>query len=663
MFRKIFFVCFALLCLQLTMYGQDALTRADMAFAANEYSFAITYYKSVFNKLENDTETKARIAYNIGLCNKRISKPLDAQLWLEKAIELKHQDPAVFLHVADVLRMNEQFDKAIEYYNQYKLLVPRDVLADKGIESCKMAKTWLKDPTEYIVTNLNYLNSEFTDYSPYFVFDGSKNSIYFSSSRTNAMGDKTHGGSGQSFADIFITHEDAKGAWSFPAPITDAINSEHEEGTPSYSTATKSLFFTRCTYHENAASLCNIMESKLVDKTWVKAELLNVSDIKRDTSDYVHPAISKNGLALYFASNRMGGFGGYDIWLCTRLSIKDPWSKPKNAGNVVNTPGDEVFPYLRNDSILYFSSNGHVGMGGLDIFRINRDAKGREYVLNLLPPINSTFDDYGISFRTELKEEGYFTSNRSKGSKGFDDIYHFALPILTYSISGKIINELTDSPIPYANVRLIGSDGSSLELFSDTEGNYAFSLNPQTNYVIIAIHDGFLNSKYKISTYGLQKDKTFDVNLYMTQIDIPVEIPNIMYDVNRWELRPESIVALEKLLDILRDNPHIIIELSSHTDYRVGRISNEELSQLRAQSVVNFLIAKGISPNRLVAKGYGATRPKKIDLKYSELYSFLKLGDVLTPEYIESLPETHRETCHQINRRTEFRVISTEFKN
>ena len=224
-----------------------------------------------------------------------------------------------------------------------------------------MAKTWLKDPTEYIVTNLNYLNSEFTDYSPHFVFDGSKNSIYFSSSRTNAMGDKTHGGSGQSFADIFITHEDAKGAWSFPAPITDAINSEHEEGTPSYSTATKSLFFTRCTYHENTASLCNIMESKLVDKTWIKAELLNVSDIKRDTSDYVHPAISKNGLALYFASNRMGGFGGYDIWLCTRLSIKDPWSKPKNAGNVVNTPGDEVFPYLRNDST-YFSSNGHVGM-------------------------------------------------------------------------------------------------------------------------------------------------------------------------------------------------------------------------------------------------------------------------------------------------------------
>jgi peptidoglycan-associated lipoprotein len=257
-------------------------------------------------------------------------------------------------------------------------------------------------------------------------------------------------------------------------------------------------------------------------------------------------------------------------------------------------------------------------------------------------------------------EEGFITSNR-KGSQGYDDIYHFKLPIRHFTLIGTVKNEMTEAPIPFANVRLIGSDGSSIETNADAKGRYSFELNPQTNYVILALHDGFLNSKYKISTFGLQKDKEFEITMYMTKIDIPVEIPNILYDVNRWELRPESIVSLEKLLEILRDNPHIVIELSSHTDHRVGAISNEELSQRRAQSVVNFLIAKGIDSKRLYPKGYGATRPKKIDLRYSELYSFLKMGDVLTPEFIQTLQPAQQQIAYQINRRTEFRVIATDY--
>lgn len=641
--------------------SQETLKKADAAFEAHEYAFAITYYKSSYHKTD-DYEQKARIAYNIGLCSKRISKPLDAKLWFTKAIELKYQSPEVFLHLADVLRMNEEFDEAIEYYSIYKEYVPRDNLAEVGIESCKLAKTWLKTPSEYIVTNFPYFNSEFIDYSPHFSADSNKNTMFFASSRPSSFGDKIHGGSGQSFADLFVSYEDAKGSWSTPTPLSEAINTEHDEGSPSYCTATNTLYFTRCTYKEFASSMCKIYSSTFENSSWSKAEELKLQDSKRDTADYVHPSVSANGLMLYFASNKSGGYGDFDIWYCTRNSVNDAWGNPKNAGNVINTARNEIFPYLRSDNILFFASNGHIGMGGLDIFRVNKDAKGREYVLNLLPPINSTYDDYAISYADSEKEVGFFSSNRTNGSKGADDIFHFSLPLVTYSISGKIINELTELPIPYTNVRLIGSDGTSLEQYADEQGNYNFELNPQTNYVIIAIHDDFLNSKYKISTYGLQKDKSFDVNIYMNQIDIPVEVPHIMYDVNRWELRPESIVALEKLLDILNDNPHIIIELSSHTDYRVGRISNEELSQLRAQSVVNFLISRGINSNRLVAKGYGASRPKKIDLRYSELYSFLKLGDELTPEFIEALPESYRNTCHQINRRTEFRVISVEHK-
>lgn len=656
--KRIQTICILLFFLFKLSYSQEALRKADNAFNIHEYSTAITLYKSAFSYTENKIETKAKIAYRIGYCNRKISKPLDAQLWLEKAVELKIPNPLVYLYLADAQRMNENFALALKNYQQYKLLVPQDIRANKGIESCKLAKKWIKEPTEYKVTNLVYVNSIFIDYCPFYIGQENSKTMYFSSSRPSAVGDQTHGGSGQSFSDIFYSTEDAKHAWSHPLPLSANINTIHEEGSPSITRNSKIMYYTYCRYDDGNASYCQIYESIRSNGKWQKGIQQDFTESKNDNFDYAHPSISSDGLTLYFSSNR-NGYGGYDIWYTTRETVNNPWEKPKNIGGVVNTTGDEIFPYLRNDSILYFASNGHLGMGGLDIYRVNQDIKGRKYVLNLLSPINSSSDDYGICF-TNFLEDGFFTSNRP-GGKGYDDIYHFTLPTRTFAISGTIRNEMTDEPVPYANVRLIGSDGSSLEVFANESGNYAFDLNPQTNYVIIAIHDGFLNSKYKISTYGLQKDKNFNVDIYMTNIDIPIEVSNVMYDVNRWELRPESIVALEKLLEILKDNPHIIIELSSHTDHRQGRISNAELSQRRAQSVVNFLIAKGIDPNRLIAKGYAASKPKVIDIRYSELYSFLKLGDILTPNHIGTLQIPQRQIAYQINRRTEFRVISTDF--
>jgi len=654
--KAILFILFIFL--SSAVFSQDYKKKADAAFNINEYSTAITLYKSAFSRIENNIQTKAQIAYRIGYCNRKISKPLDAQLWFSKAIELKINEPDVYLYLADAQRMNQNFDEAIKNYNEYKLLVPQDIQSEKGIESCKLAKTWIKNPTEYIVTNLSYINSAFIDYCPYFVKEGNTNKLYFSSTRPSSVGDQTHGGSGQSFSDIFVSSQDAKKSWSFPEPLPQIVNTIHEEGSPSLTKDNKIMVYTYCRYDKDNSSNCKIYQSINSGGKWQRGILQDFSDSKKEDYDYAHPTISKDGLTIYFSTNKPG-YGGYDIWYSTRETTSSPWKKAKNAGGVINTSGDEVFPYLRNDSILYFSSNGHLGMGGLDIYRVNRDVKGRDYVLNLLSPMNSTYDDYGITYKGK-REEGFFTSNRP-GSKGFDDIYHFTLPTRTFSLAGTIRNEMTDEPIPFANVRLIGSDGTSLEVYADKNGEYSFDLNPQTNYVIISIHDSFLNAKYKISTYGLQKDKDFSVNLYMTQIDMPIEVSNIMYDVNRWELRPESIVALEKLLEILRDNPHIVIELSSHTDHRQGRISNDELSQRRAQSVVNFLIAKGIDSKRLYAKGYGATKPKRIDIKYSELYSFFKLGDILTPEYISRLQPAQQQVAYQINRRTEFRVIGTDF--
>lgn len=637
---------------------KNLLKQAENALKANEYTFAINNYKSVFSQIENEDPLKATIAYKIGWCYKHISQPLHTQLWLEKAIELQYEDPIVYLYCADAMLMNQNYDKAIANYEKYKTIVPSDTRATKGIESCRTAKRWIKEPSNYTVTNLVYLNSEFSDYAPFFTFDGKSNTLYFSSTRSNAVGDKVHGGSGQSFCDLFSSNEDAKGAWSVPVSISEQINTDNEEGTPSVTKDGSQIFYTQCEYGATN-SHCRINSAVKIGSSWDEPATLRLDN---DTADYVHPCISANGLTLYFSSNRAGGQGGYDIWYCTRESTHSKWNKPQNAGDVINTVGDELFPYLRNsDSTLYFASNGHVGMGGLDLYRVNYDAKGKQYVLNLMSPINSSSDDFGISFKDSL-EEGFFSSNRP-GGKGYDDIYHFSIVKLHFSVKGQVLNEMTEVPISNATVSLIGSDGTSLEVVSDENGNYEFDLNPQANYVLLAIHEGYLNSKYKVSTYGRNEDKNFEANLYMTQINSPIEVPNVLYDVNLWNLRPESIVSLNKLYETLEDNPNITIELSSHTDYRVGtKMTNEQLSQLRAQSVVDYLISKGIDKSRLTAKGYGATVPKIIDQKYAEMYDFLNVGDKLTPEFIQQLDKEKQEICHQINRRTEFRVLSTNYK-
>ncbi|MFO7868310.1 MAG: OmpA family protein [Bacteroidales bacterium] len=657
--KRIFIILCILSGLSVSVCAQTSLREANDAFAGYEYTKAITKYKSIFELYNDDVEQQSVIAYKIGYCYKKTSQPRHAELWFQKAADLQVDNPLVFLYLADAQRMNEKFDKAIENYEYYKSSMPQDNRAEKGIESCNLAQEWMNDPTEYVVTNLAFVNTEFMDYCPFFFNYKGRQGIYFSSTMPDSRGDEIHGGTGQSFADVYVSYTDVKKAWTYPKPLAATINTQYEEGCASVTSDNKELFYTSCKYEEKKSVPCRIFSSEQKDAEWEKGTRIELADIKKDTYDYAHPSISHDGKTLFFTSNRKGGYGGYDIWYTTRPDVDEPWERIRNAGGVINTPGNEVFPYLRPDSTLFFASDGHLGMGGLDIYRVNSDAKGRDYVLNMLYPINSSADDYGISFYEDT-EEGFLTSNR-KGTQGYDDIYHFKLPIRDFMLTGTVKNEMTEEPIPYANIRLIGSDGSSIETSANEDGEYSFELNPQTNYVILALHDNFLNSKYKISTYGLQKDKEFKITMYMTKIDIPVEIPNILYDVNRWELRPESIVALEKLLEILRDNPHIVIELSSHTDYRVGAISNEELSQRRAQSVVDFLIARGIKSDRLYPKGYGATRPKKIDLRHSELYSFLKLGDVLTPEFIKTLEPAQQEIAHQINRRTEFRVIATDY--
>ncbi|MBK8806128.1 MAG: OmpA family protein [Bacteroidales bacterium] len=649
-----------LLLLPFGLFSQKYIEKAQNAFDASEYYTATQLLKSAYSRLADEPKLKAKIAFQTGYCYRQLSRSDMAELWLSKAIELQFDEPQVFLYCADALLMNEKYQEALENYEKYKKLIPSDARTDKMIRSCRIAIKWTENPTKYQVTNVAYLNSENSDYSP---MPGNKDAtiLYFSSCRAGANGDKIHGGTGQSFADLFSSSKDTKGSWSQPYQLENTINTENEEGVCTFNADFSAMLLTRCEYSEKKASPCKLLVSQYLGDSWSKPDEVPIEYDKKDTVDFAHPSLSKDGLKLYFTSNLKGGQGGFDIWYIQRESKDADWSAPVNAGNIVNSEGHEKFPYIRHDDVLFFASNGHHGMGGLDLFRVNKDPKGKEQLVNLMYPLNSPADDFGICFE-ENEERGYFSSNR-KASIGQDDIFHFVLPPLTFNVKGKVLDELKDSPIADAKVRLIGNDGASLETTTNSKGEYTFKLKPGTNYIILASKKGFLNGKGKLTTDGLEDDKDFDIPIYMTTVDLPVEIPNIMYDVGKWELRPESIVALEKLIDILNDNPEIVIELSSHTDYRPGRISNIELSQKRAQSVVDYLIIKGIEAKRLVAKGYGESSPKTVDKKNALQYTFLREGQLLTKAFIESLPANQKEIAHQINRRTELKVLSSNFEN
>ena len=534
-------------------------------------------------------------------------------------------------------------------------MAPADARADQEIRSCELSAEWLKNPEAYKVDEVKDINSRQSDFSPAYGRDDF-GQIYFTSSREGAAGNKTHGATGQSYTDIFESRIDKKSKWSTPVPV-EVINSEFEDGTPSFSSDFKEIYFTRCESGKREKKGCVIMYSKRSGDTWSDPKS---TGILPDSLVAAHPAISPDGSTLYFVSDITGGSGKKDIWMSTRAKSGGAWSKPVNPGPDINTPGDELFPYVREDGTLYFSSDGQIGMGGLDIFKAKPMADGSWAVLNMKPPVNSFADDFGITFENGT-EKGLFSSTR-KG-KGNDEIYSFELPPMKFNVTGLVKDEKAGTPIPGSHVQLIASDGSNLQAETGAGGDFKFALKADVDYIFLASKRGYLNGKNKETTKGQAKSRDFMVTLLLTSIDKPIELPNILYDFGKWDLRPESMVSLDKLVETLLDNPNAVIELMSHTDSRDTEEFNQTLSQKRAQFAVQYLIDKGIEPERLVPKGYGESTPKIIDAETVKQNPFLKAGTPLTEQYINSLgSDEQKEIAHQINRRTEFRVLRTDYE-
>jgi peptidoglycan-associated lipoprotein len=629
--------------------------RAYDAFYAGEYFDAIDQFKDTYSKTrKTDKLTRAELVYMIAECYRLVNDPKNAETYYKLAVRAGGSKPEAQFWYAASMKKNGKYQLAIDEFKKYKQLAPSDARADQEIRSCELALEWQRNPEAYRITDLKDLNSRDSDFGPAYARDDF-GFIYFTSSRDDATGNKIHGATGQGFTDIFESRLDKKSKWSTPVPVV-TLSSEFEDGTPSFTSDFREVFFTRCEAGKREKKGCVIMNSKRSGDAWSEPKNIGVLP---DSVVAAHPAISPDGTTLFFVSDIAGGSGGKDIWSAKRSSGNGSWSEPENLGPDINTPGDELFPFIRSDGTLYFASDGQIGMGGLDIFKAIPQPDGSWIVTNMRPPINSFSDDFSIIFE-DAAEKGIFSSTR-KG-RGNDELYAFEMPPLAFSVTGLVRDEKTGAPIQASTVQLIASDGSNLQTETGAGGDFRFNLKANVDYIYLASKQGFLNGKEKQTTKGQEKSREFMVTILLTAIDKPIELPNIFYDFGKWDLRPESMVSLDKLVETLNDNPTVTIELMSHTDSRDTEEYNLDLSQKRAQSVVQYLIDKGIAPDRLSPKGYGESSPKLTDAAIVAQAPFLKAGITLTEQYINTLPtEEQKEIAHQINRRTEFRVLRTDY--
>lgn len=635
------------------------LSDAEEKQRIGEYFEAAAIYRKVYTKTSpKKRDLRGYIAYRMAECNRLINNTPRATSAYMNALRYDYPDSIVNLRLGQMYQKDGKYADAIRYYNDFLKLNPESELAINGIKGSEMAPVWKKNPTRYEVKRMEKFNSRRADFSP-MLFGDAYDQLYFTSSRTpkGAGKDKDETVSaitGIRNNDFYLVKKDEQGNWLAPIELEDEVNTEFDEGTPSFSKDGNTMYYTYCAQDPEGPRTSEIYVSTRSSAKWGKGTRASI--VKDSVTALGHPSVSPDGKYLYYVSDAVGGFGGKDIFR-SRLVGSD-FGPMENLGPEINTPGDEMFPYVRDSVTLYFASNGHPGMGGLDLFKATQDSTGKWHVENLKAPINSMADDFGITFEGK-KEKGFFSSNRND-ARGYDHLYSFELPVITIFIEG-IVSDVDEYPIEDATVRIVGKDGLNEKVLAKKDGTYRVELERDIRYVMMASARGYLNQNFELKTGPEEKNETYIVDFYLSPISKPVVIDNIFYDFDKATLRPESQKALDEMIKMLNDNPNVTIELGAHTDRKGTDQYNERLAQRRAQSVVDYLITGGIDKERLEAKGYGESVPKVINKKLAKSFDFLKEGDVLTEEFILTLTPEQQEMADQINRRTEFKVLRTNY--
>ena len=632
------------------------LSTANEQLERGEFFDASKTYRKVYNKLtkREDRPLRGEVAYKLATCYRRLNQPARAAAAYQNAIRYEYPDSTAYYYLARSLQADGKYAQALEAYTDFLRLSPDDELAKEGARGCRMAIQAKKSPkSRYVVKNAKLFNSRRADFAPMFL-DKNLDQLYFTSSTEKAMGDNKSEITGMKKSDIYVSKKNERGEWQRPEPAEGELNTEMDEGIVSFSPDGQTMYLTKARRSPTSNTSVEIYTSRRSDATWSAAQKY---EITADTISAVgHPAVSPDGKFLYFTSDMPGGYGGKDIW---RVAIGERIGSLENLGPQINTPGDEMFPYMRADTLLYFSSDGHPGFGGLDMFKATLNStRDRWSVENLGLPLNSPGDDFGITFGSG--ESGFFSSNRGDG-RGYDHIYSFELPELKITISGWVMDK-DEEPVPKAVIRIVGDDGSNQKEVARDDGSFSFKLERGVKYVMMAGAKGYLNVKQEFESDTAEEDADYAVDFILASISKPQVVENIFYDFDKASLRPESRQALDEMAQMLRDNPNVTIEMAAHTDRKGTDQYNISLSERRAKSVVDYLIAAGIAPDRLKWQGYGKSRPKTVTKRINREYPQFPEGTLLDENFVLTLSDEDREAADQINRRTEFQVTSIDYE-
>lgn len=679
----ILYIC--IIAVLLTACGADtAMKKGDKFFALGEYYDAAGQYKKAYTQTRaKDKPLRGQRALKMADCYRRINYTQKAIAAYNNAVRYKQADSTSIFYLGKLQLKNGNYKDAEKTFTLLLDSMPNNPLVKNGLESARMAPKWKADAalSGYEIKKQELFNSRRAEFSPMLAGED-YDQLYFTSTRNQAVGDELSGITGTKPSDIFVAYKDEKGNWQKPEVMESELNTEQDEGVSCVTPDGKTMYLTICKSDPSYPRYAKIATSTRSDASWGKAQEF---EITKDTlSLFAHPAVSPDGMWLYFVSNMPGGLGGLDIWRA-QLTTSGIGAL-ENLGTPINTPGNEMFPTFRPNGDLYFSSDGHPGMGGLDIYiakpneepspnpseegslaTSNRGSApllggvgGGLYTLEHPGfPLNSQGDDFGMTFEG-LHNRGFFSSNRGD-ARGWDHIYSFEKHEIVQTVKGWVY-EQDGYELPEALVYMVGNDGTNQKLSVKGDGSFTQEIHPGVDYVFLGTCRGFLNHKEQLKVDTVKESQEYVLQFPLASITAPVLIDNIFYDFDKATLRPESTEALDKLIALLEENPNVTIELSAHTDYRGSAAYNQRLSQRRAESVVNYLTEHGIAADRLSPMGYGKEKPKTIKRKLTEKYPWLAEGDVLTEKFITALKdEEKQEICNQLNRRTEFVVLRTTY--
>lgn len=634
---------FAMLCQ--TLFAQSLKSKGDEQYGLYNYVKASEYYQQAYKEKKD-----YYYAHQLGNCFRLMNNYKFAESWFAEALKYPQYSAEDQLYYAEALRNNSKYAEAKVAYKQYSIKSSMGVDAQQlWIGSCDSAVAWMQKPESYIISNYRRINSPGSDFglvpfkdNKYVFCSDNKDYINGKSSKpflkldiaAEKVSKDTYGWTGRGYLTLFETSESDS---SIKPLFIDVDKQTYHIGSPSFTEAGDEMFYTVTRMVKKPGN--GFKNEPYTIKLEIYSRNLKSNSQWGDPVPFRFnnsleysvgdPFVTPNGKYLYFCSDMPGGLGGTDLYYSER-ALDGTWGTPQNLGGVINTPGNERFPRLTIDNTFYFSSDGRIGMGGLDIYRSKVTDKGFIRPESLKYPINSSQDDFAIYFTSN--ESGYFSSNR-EGGLGDDDIYVFAVLEEMITVKGLVLDKITKQPLVNAVVTLKNtSTGEIIKTLTDDKGNYSAKLDKNSHFDILVDKSNFIaQGGNKISSKDLT-DLTWLLD--PIQLNVGIRIENIYYNFDKWDLRTDAKAELNKLVKLMKENPTMEIELGSHTDSRGNDTYNLKLSQKRAQSVVNYLISNGIEKYRLTAKGYGET----------ELVNGCANG----------VPCSEQE--HQQNRRTEFKI-------